>query len=409
MFTFSKKNYFVLIIGLFFILNSCSKIEPEKRVNKTPELNKIENTNSGVINSGSGNETESGVIKIGDNKIFLDSKACGEKTCAFQAYLEKQEFEGKFNLEKTQYFQERFKSLVTRFKQKDILVKAPEFQKFVDDFNSEYFPCEWKVEICNKKSKYSYDEQNFIWYIFMPKMVAIEYQEKMGGSDSDTEAIIQAIRRKYYATFDEKEAMIEVWKDKVNGIAKKIDLSVIDKKKLQTDKEYFKEIVLTPNTGIYDKIITNLLSPIPWQEQGELLETTNFGINLFLSKMKELGISKKYFYDNIGTSENNFKKLDELLINFDKKYSLTKVMPSDRYLRHDEIANYIFANIGDFNKKGDFNKDVLELKHYLLLQFAYPDPDLYNMPERAAKFNSVNNFFGENLLKYSKYMDKFKF
>jgi len=35
----------------------------------------------------------------------------------------------------------------------------------------------------------------------------------------------------------------------------------------------------------------------------------------------------------------------------DEKYSLKQKVPSDRYLRHDEIVSYIFSNLSDFNKK----------------------------------------------------------
>lgn len=386
-----KKKYPILILLPLFLFSSCSGIKSE-----------INTVWEGVKNTADIQKKWKG--QAWDFQVHKSVQACWEKTCALQEYLEEQEQEWKLNLSKTEYFQKRFWILLDRYKEKDVLVKTEEFQKFVNDFNAEYFPCEWKVEVCNKKSSYTYDEQNFIWYIFLPRMVAIEFQGKRDGSDSDTESITQSIRRKYYATYDEKETMIQIWKDRLTAKAKKIDISSIDTKKLKEDREYFNRIVLASESGIYDQIITNLLSPIPWQEKWELLDTTAFGVNLFFSKMGELWIDKKYFYDFIGTSDENFRKLDAKLMSIDKTYGLSQKMPSDRYLRHDEIANYIFANLWDFNAKWDFNKDVLDAKHYLLLQFSFPNPDLYNMPERASRFNSINNFMGENLLKYSKYM-----
>lgn len=397
------KNNFLYLLATLIILSSCTKIEPEKTINKLPE-----NINSWgiILNSWS---DESGIKKIWDKKIFPDKNACWEKTCALQEYLEKLEQEWKINKSKTEYFQERFWVLTTRFKEKDILVKTPEFKKFVEDFYDEYFPCDWKVEVCTKKSAYSYDEQNFIWYIFMPQIVAIEFQAKLWADDSDTESIIQAIRRNYYASYDEKEAMEKVWKDKLEEKVKKIDISKIDKKKLKEDKAYFEEIILTPSKGIFDQVFDNILNPIPWEEKWQRLYTRNIVVDLFLSKIKELWINKDYFYKIIWTSEDNFKKLDEKLNEMNKKYWLQETIPYDRFLRHDEIANYFFLNLPNFNKKWDFNKDTVEVRHYTLLQFAYPDEDLYLMPDRAKKFNWTNNFMGENIVKYTKYMDKLKY
>lgn len=271
-------------------------------------------------------------------------------------------------------------------------MKAEEFQKFVKDFHTEYFA---------EKSAHTYDEKNFIWYIFLPRMVDEEFARKVGWDEQDADSIVQSIKEKYYATYDEKEAVIQVYKDKLTKKVKKIDISSVDKKRLQEDAAYFEQMILTPGLGLYDKVfqdITSIIYPERWQ----LRDLTFFTTDTFFSKIEELWITKEYFYNFIGTSDKNFRKLDSKIEAMDQLYGLSQKIPSDRYLRNDEVVNYIFTNLWEFNTKWNFNKDTLELRHYILLQYSFPDEKLYSMPERVSKFNSVNNFMAEDIYKYSK-------
>lgn len=349
--------------------------------------------------SSSGAETSQKV------QMHPGKEACGVKTCALQEYLENQEQAGKFRLEKTEYYQKRFGALARQYRAKDSLLSSEEFQKFVKDFSVEYFACRGNVEKCSGTSSYTYDEQNFVWYIFLPRMVNEEFVRNLWWDEGDGEAIVQSIKEKYFATFDQKEALVQVYKEKLTDKAKNIDISSIDRKRLKEDKAYFEDIILKPNTGIYDVLAQEIPTSIIWPEKGQLRDITTFTTGLFFQKLLELWIDKTYFFTIIGTSDDVFKKLDAKAEDIDKIYSLRDKMPYDRYLRHDEIVNYVFANIDEFNKKWDFNKDVLELKHYVLLQYSFPDIKMYSMSDRVMQFNSVNNFLAENLYKYSKYMN----
>ncbi|MCK9272563.1 hypothetical protein M0P65_03380 [Candidatus Gracilibacteria bacterium] len=384
-----KKIFLITILSV--TLASCG--------NQVAEKTNQNIQNNPVVEKKTNSTKTGGENTVGENKIYPDIKTCGIITCALQSYLEKQEQDQKFNFSKTQYFEERFGTLLDRFKDKDTLLRTPEYQNFVKDFHSEFFA---------GNSIYNYDEKNFIWYIFLPRMVNQEFVQKRGGDEIDSESIIQSIKEKYYATLDEKKAIAQVYKDDLTEKAKNIDLTKIDKNKLKEDKTYFEQIILAPKTGIYDQIFNEITTPI-WPERGQLKDITEFTTGVFFSKILDLGISKQDFFDHIGTSQDNFKKLDEKVKQMDEKYSLKQKVPSDRYLRHDEIVSYIFSNLSDFNKKGDFNKDVLELRHYTLLQYCYPDEKLYSMPERVARFNSVNNFMAENLYKYSKALNNLQF
>lgn len=334
---------------------------------------------------------------ISNYTILPSADACGIISCELKKYLEDKEATNKLNLEKAQYFQKRFWTMLARYGKKDVLIKTQEYQKFVQDFHQEYFS--WK-------SIYTYDEKNFIWYIFLPRMVSSEFMDKwLNTENGDIESVVQSIKEKYFGTYDEKQMVVQAYKDNLVLKAKNLDISGIDKEKLKTDKKYFEEIILTPWSWIYDKLVWWIVDII-WPEKWQMKEIVLFSEDVFFNKLKELWIEKKYFYEIVWTSEDNFKKANKKLLEIDKKYWLSKKVPSDRYLRHEEILNYVFNNVWDFNKKGDFNGDILEIKHYNLLQYSFPDEALYNMNSRVSKYNVPNNFLIENMFKYSKTLDE---
>lgn len=342
--------------------------------------------------------------------VLLWEEACWEKTCALQKYLEDLEVEWKLTKEaqeKTKYYQERLWILLDKYKNdKNIILKAPDYQKYVDDFYEEFFPCTYEIKLCDKKWKYSIDEQNYFLYLFLPKMVWEEFMVKRWWSSQDSEDLTQSIKRKYYATDSEKEAWMKLREEKLNKSIKKFDLSVIDKEKLKTDKDYFNEIILKQNTWLYDHITWNIPTPISWPTIEQLHYARNTAIKAFFDKLNELWVTKEYFFKQIWTSEENFDKLNKKLAEMDKTYSLLETVPSDKYMSHAEIVNYYMLRVQEFNKKWDFKKDVLEARHYILLQYAYDNNDLWNMTERTSYYKSKYNFLWENIFKYAKHMDK---
>lgn len=339
--------------------------------------------------------------------VKLGKETCGEKTCALVTYLQDLENQWKVNMEKADYFQKRFGILLDKYhNDKEVFLKQPDYQKFVDDFYKEYFPCDRKIEICHNKGKYSFDDQNFFRYLFIPRMVGYEFEVKRWWNADDSESVIQSIRRKYYATYDEKVAALKVWSDKAKKSVNDFDIWSIDKEKLKTDENYFNQVIMTPQSGLFDVAASNCLTPIPWPEKWQNTQARNIAIWLFFEKLEKLGITKDDFMKKIWSSEENFAKLEKKLKEIDEKYNLRNQIPSDRFLTHAEIANFYMGNLDNFNKFWVFNRDALEVKHLVLLQFLYDNDDLYNMDSRVALFNSEYNFLWENVVKYTKYMDK---
>lgn len=376
----------LFLIGICLFLTSCK--------------NQIEVKNNNIWEKENISTNQKNQEKVvSGNKIYPWIKTCWIITCALQEYLEKQELDWKFNIWKTKYIQNRFSSLIDRFSNKDTLVKTDDFKSFVKDFHKEFFS--WDLS-------YSYDEKNYIWYIFLPKMVNEEYVEKRSLDWQDAESIVQAIKEKYFLDFEQKEAIIQVYKDDLVERIKNIDFGKIDKNKLKIDNAYFEQIILKPQDGLYDQVFQNITSII-WPERWQLRKLTVFTADLFFSKLKELWISKDEFFKNIWTSKDVFKKIETKTKQMNSTYWLSTKIPYDRYIRHDEKITYIFNNLEEFNKKWNFNKDTLELRHLILLQYSFPDEKLYNMPERVAQFDSASNFMTEDLYTYSKSLNNIKY
>lgn len=368
------KKHLIHIVILGFLLWSCS----QESTSKTSSPEETKKTQEDFV-------------------VYKDTKACGIITCALREHLESEAEKWSFDLDKTNYFQKRFSAILSRYSKKDVLVKTQEFQKLVDDFYKEYF---------SQKTQYSYDEKNYVWYIFLPKMVTDEYINKWLSTDNwDIESIVQAIKERYYGTYYEKQVVIEWYKNDLKEKIAKIDLSQIDKEKLKTDDAYFHQVILTPGSGIYDKITSGIVDII-WPEKWQMKEVVVFTTDQFFEVLKTLWMSREDFYKKIGTVQDNFKNSNKKVQEIEKKYWISKVVPSDRYIRHEEIVKYVFNNLAEFNKYWDFNKDILEVKHYNLLQYSYPDESLYNMNLRVAQYNFENNFMVENLFKYSKTLDE---
>lgn len=381
-----KKILIILFITSFFLLSSCFKNDEIKEIK-----NNITQENNNFWT------------------VLLWEKSCWEKTCNLQEYLQNLKLNWKISKEAVKnmdYYQKRLWFLLDKYKEKNILLKAQDYQKFVDDFYEEFFPCEYVIKICDKVWKYFQDEQNYFLYIYLPWMVAEETLEKRWWNGQDYDDLTQSIKRKYYLTDYEKEAWMKLRKEKLIKKVQDFDFNNIDKEKLKIDENYFKEIILMPEIWLYDYIISLIPTPITRPTIEQLQYARNLAINLFFTKLSNLWIQKEYFYEIIWTSQENFEKLNKELNIINNKYSLINKIPLDRYLTHAEIVKFFMLNESEFNQNWNFRKDMLTIRHYILLQYAYENEDLWNMITRSSYYNSKYNFLWENILKYSKHMDK---
>lgn len=368
------KKIFLLWFLLFF-LYSCWKENIDNKINLIEEL---------------------------DNNItfYPSSENCWIISCDLQKYLEKKLQKWDFKIDKLDYFEKRLSILLMRFKDRDLLLKNKDFKNFVDEFYKEFFY--WD-------NIYSYDEQNFIWYIYLPRMVANTFENNNIIDDNNfLESILNSIKERYFITSYEKEVFVKNFKNNINEIIKNINLKNINKENLKIDENYFNEIFLTPNSWLYDKIMSPVLDLADMLYWDEILlkELKEYSLNQFFIILNNLNIEKKLFFEIMWNSEENISKLEQKINFINNKYQIFSKIPNDRYLRHDEIIKYIIWNIDEFNKNWNFNKDILDIKHFILLQFSYENSQMQTMSWRLNKYNSINNFIIENLFKYSKWLPK---
>lgn len=368
------KKIFTIILIIALWLYSCSK-------EKVIENKKITQDNQ-------------------QDQTYPTKDSCWIISCWLQKHLEEQYQNWKISIEKIDFFKKRLSWLLMRFSNKDALIKSPDFKTFVDDFYKEFYYWE---------NNYSYDEKNYFRYISLPQIISEAFNENNIEDNWEyLETVMTSIKERYFTSTYEKEALAKDFEDTLKETVNKIDISKIDKEKLKNDKKYFSEIILTPNSWIYDKTMNSVLDMadmLYWEEE-KLKELKLYSLNLFFWKINELWVSKELFLKEIWNFEENAKKLENKVKQIDKTYSLNLKIPNDRYLRHDEIIKYVVWNIEEFNKKWEFNKDILEIKHLILLQFSYENSEMQTMQWRLKTYNWVNNFLTENMFKYSKWLPK---
>lgn len=385
-----KKILIVLI--LISLLSSCSKIQTEDQ------------------------------IKNNQKTSYKWIETCWINSCNLKIFLEEEYKKWKLNLPNLDKYRERFKTLLDIYKNKDELIASSDFQKFASDINKDFFWCEWDIYKCSWTNPYWYNETNYLFYIFIPNMVVDEYIIKRWLKEADAETVIQAIKRKDFVSYEEKEVKIELYKKQLKDLIKTMDLSKIDKNRLWKDLNYFNEIIMHPVTWIHDNIIKEIYSiKIDWEEWDQIDRIVSITLNEFYDLMNKLWISKEkiisnirqtYWFKSNDINEDLIKRLGIKIKLMNKTYNLDWKIPSDRYFRNDEL--YVFTkenrdlfiqNLSEW-EIDNFNKDSLYIRHFILLLFNLGrEQDLYFLTDRLKKENFEEKFILTNVFKYSKYID----
>lgn len=377
---------FILLIVPIFSLSSCSQIKPEI-------------------------PTDSGAVIV-EHTAFKSAHACGIITCEAQDNLSKLQEEGRLKLPNLEYYRKRFSLIADRYADVNALIESSEFKKFVEDVNIDFFSCEGDVHLCEPKSqKYWYNETNYLYYVFVPSIVIDEYQKKPGKTDMEIEDIIQSIKRKDFIIEGIKDSYVTHYDDKVKERLQKLDISYIDKNRLKSDKEYFKQVIFAPWIWLYDKFIFDASADTDWvwvnEEQVERI--TEINIAAFYDKMKELWIEKDYI-ENITSIDEVISDMKTTTESLNRKFSLDKKIPIDRFYRNDELFIFNDKNRKDFEmqtfwENKDFIQDVMRIRHDTYMLFLLgKNENLFFLPNRLNRMNFENGFIATNIFEYSKHM-----
>lgn len=365
-----KKIFFLFSL---ILISSCSKIQP---------LNQ----------------------EISELKTFPWKENCWIHSCNLENYLlEKFKFFPEEENNLTRY-QERLNVLINQFKTKDNLIKSEQFQKFVYDLNYEYFWCEWNIYECKVEKPYDYDKTNYLFYIYIPKLVTSLNLEEKWWTDSQIETVIQTIKREDFKTKVEKEIEVEKFIEKLNQYKDEIIKN--------NESIDFESFVFDYYEWLLNKILKEVYSiKIDWEEDDELetimaywekiffeiLENYNISKNDFINKTQKL-----YWYNENQNIINSIINDLSNIRNYNIDQNITAVLPDDRYLRNDELAN-----ISELAKKYEIeNENILELRNKVLLLFLlWKEDELYSLPNRLNKYNFEWKYLLTNIFKYSKYLN----
>lgn len=379
-----NKKIFIPGVFLILLISSCSKIQPE-----------ITKNNQDMTQE--------------KNEIHKSSNACWIITCETMESLSKLEEEWKLKLPDLKYYRDRFSVIAKKYPKVEELLESQEFKKYTNDLNIDFFSCSWDFHYCEPKNRnYWYNETNYLFYVFIPSIVIEQYSWKEWITEEEKEDIIQALKRKDFMVNDVKNNLIDKYKDDLRQKINKIDFSYIDRKKLKEDKLYFNEIILSPGTWLYDKLIyESQHTGINWQSEEQMEEIIQSTIDIFYKKLEELWISKKYF-DKIVNINDTINDLKNTTLLLNKKYSLENKMPVDRFYRNDELYIFNEKNIKNFESEVFWNdknylKDVLKIRHDTYLLFLlWGEENLFFLPNRMNKLNFDNWFIATNIFEYTK-------
>lgn len=277
-----------------------------------------------------------------------------------------------------------------------------------------------------KKEK-NEDVVNYIYYKFIP-LVVLKYLPDF--TDLEKDLVIQSIRRIDFNTLTDKNYYTQLMKDYVDQkyyrpILK--ELSGIDAKRLDTDINYFRKVMLDTQNGIFYRIFKNRYD---WNKtwiwfKPEFLENqfVDFLSQRFEQILAKLGYDKKRFKKKVFEYYHihSLKELADLIrqdfLKIKKKYNIDKLwIPIDRYFRMDErrflfkndwLHTYFYKKLAEEGKLEEFKKDIKEfrLKMYLL-SYLWKDINLFNDKVRA---NFVDPDFWpgvQNLFRLSRYVDE---
>lgn len=364
-----------IIFIILFSLYSCEKIKPE--------IKQVEKKQSNM-------------------------EACWVTSCLFKEDIENKIFTNKDipNLDK---YTKILSNILISKKDKNELISSIDFQNFANILNKDFFWCDWNIYKC-KSDHLNEETKNYLFYIWIPRIVLSLNLEEQWWSSPDIEVVIQSIKRKDFKSSYQKDLEIRKYIKNIDELISTIDLSKIDTDKLKTDNLYFYNTILHPKHWIHDNIVKNIYSiNIDWEEENQLAEIVDYTTKSFFDTINKLGISKELFIRKIYeinnyNKENNIiseiiKELEEVSNKIDNsEYNV----PINRYFRNDEL--YIFDWINEkLTEKSE--KELLYIRHKVLLLFnLWKEEKLYELTNRLKKYNFENMFILTNFFKYSKYI-----
>jgi len=311
--------------------------------------------------------------------------------------------------------EKQFKT-ISNWKTYEQLIKSNDYQNWVKNI---------ATLIDNLKFKWKQNIVNYIYYNFISDVV-LKYLNNY--SDFDKDLVIQSIRRIDFNTMTNKNYYTQLMKDYVDEKYYKpilANLDQIDKKKLDTNIQYFAKIMLNVQNWIFYRIFKNRYD---WNKTGiwfkpEFLENqfVDFLCQRFEQILWKLWYNKEWFrkkvfqYYNIDSLEWLRNLIEKDFEDLNKTYNLKKLwIPIDRFFRMDErrflfnqdwLDKSVYKKL--WNRKEWFKDKVkqLRLKMYLLSYF-WKDINLFNSRVRANYINSKWGFWIQNIFRVWRYVDE---
>lgn len=370
-----SKLKFLIIISLSILLVSCWQIKPEN---------------------------------VKNEDIQEKITTCWIISCEYKEKLLTLKEDWTLNLGNLKFYEDRFKIIYWQNKTYEKLLENREFQKFVEDLNIEFFNCPWDFKYCSeKKWKYSEDEMNYIFYIFIPDLVVKNIDtEKLGWQN--IENTIQSIRRKDFINDDTKKSIIKAFwfdlKDKLNSIS----IQNIDKNKLKNDKEYFNEVFFKYWSWLYYNFTEEsekINSQIKWISEEQFEEIQKITNEAFYEKIKKLWIEKKDFLSMLNENEI-IGKLEKNIDELNKTYSIDKKIPQNRFYRDDEVNIFNEKKLENTKKElfwenKNYIINLVEIKNNInLLYLINEDENLAYLPNILKKLESEDIYSLINIYEY---------
>lgn len=370
-----SKLKFLIIISLSILLVSCWQIKPEN---------------------------------VKNEDIQEKITTCWIISCEYKEKLLTLKEDWKLNLGNLKFYEDRFKIIYWQNKTYEKLLENREFQKFAEDLNIEFFNCPWDFKYCSeKKWKYSEDEMNYIFYIFIPDLVVKNIDaEKLGWQN--IENTIQSIRRKDFINDDTKNSIIKAFwfdlKDKLNSIS----IQNIDKNKLKNDKEYFNEVFFKYWSWLYYNFTEEsekINSQIKWISEEQFEEIQKITNEAFYEKIKKLWIEKKDFLSMLNENEI-IKNLKKNINELNQNYSINKKIPINRFYRDDEVNIFNEKKLENTKKElfwenKNYIINLVEIKNNInLLYLINEDENLAYLPNILKKLESEDIYSLINIYEY---------
>lgn len=370
-----SKLKFLIITSLSILLVSCWQIKPEN---------------------------------VKNEDIQEKITTCWIISCEYKEKLLTLKEDWKLNLGNLKFYEDRFKIIYWQNKTYEKLLENREFQKFAEDLNIEFFNCPWDFKYCSeKKWKYSEDEMNYIFYIFIPDLVVKNIDaEKLGWQN--IENTIQSIRRKDFINDDTKNSIIKAFwfdlKDKLNSIS----IQNIDKNKLKNDKEYFNEVFFKYWSWLYYNFTEEsekINSQIKWISEEQFEEIQKITNEAFYEKIKKLWIEKKDFLSMLNENEI-IGKLEKNIYELNKTYSIDKKIPQNRFYRDDEVNIFNEKKLENTKKElfwenKNYIINLVEIKNNInLLYLINDDENLAYLPNILKKLESEDIYSLINIYEY---------